>query len=178
MSAAFAHRKAHALLRSAVVALVVAFTASFSCGPTPKQRYEQEVAQASGPTLHAIESEHLRETMSELARLSLDRGPQESDTNAERQRRAEEVSKAATSMAAAAKRIPEVLDKVDLSEQHRQQFVELADRLHGEALELRRYADRKDLLEMENTLVKINQTCDSCHTAFRVLPVTNPKPGN
>ena len=178
MSAAFAHRKAYALFGFAVAALVVALIAPSSCGPTPKQQYEQQVAQARGPTLHAIESERLRVTMSELARLSLDRGPQESDTDAERQRRAREVSKVATSMASAAKRIPEVLDEVELSEQHQQQFVELADRLHGEALELRRYADRKDFLEMENTLFKINETCDSCHTAFRVLPVTNPNPGS
>jgi cytochrome c556 len=103
--------------------------------------------------------------------LSLERAPQEIDAGAEKRRRRLEVAKAAADMATAADAIPEALNDVDISDQNRARFTALASQLRNQAADLEALARDEQVLEMEAKLFEINQTCTSCHSAFRVLPV-------
>jgi cytochrome c556 len=89
----------------------------------------------------------------------------------ERSRGLQELSSVAAALARTARRIPDVLAEVELSEEHRQRFVELADRLALEATQLKQQSEKADLPNLRQTASRIAVTCDDCHTAFRVLPL-------
>jgi hypothetical protein len=50
-------------------------------------------------------------------------------------------------------------------------FRELAERLRVEALDLQSRAGRGELRSAHEALSRITSTCDSCHTAFRIMPL-------
>ena len=47
-----------------------------SCSQTPRQRYQQRLAETGEPALHAVYSERLVEVMGDLNRITLERLPQ------------------------------------------------------------------------------------------------------
>ena len=115
--------------------------------------------------------------MAELERLSLNQLPQEMDVVAERERQIGRMSPVAQAMAEAALHIPDVLKEVELSDEKQQVFIELAEKLGDQAVELHRQAERRSLIGVSQTLESIGDTCSACHGAFRVLPVsTEPAP--
>ena len=148
-----------------------------SCRQRPMEEYGRRLERTDKAALHAVHSERLRQIMAELERLSLNQLPQEMDVGAERQRQIERISPVAQSMAETATHIPDVLAEVELSDEKRQLFVDLAEKLEEQAKELRRRADRQSLSGVTEALQDIDATCSACHSAFRVLPaVTESSP--
>ncbi len=111
--------------------------------------------------------------MAELQRLSPNQLPQEMDVDAERERQIGQMSPVAQAMAEAALHIPDVLKEVELSDEKQQVFIELAEKLGDQAVELHRQAEQRSLIAVSETLESIGDTCSACHSAFRVLPVVN-----
>ncbi len=148
-----------------------------SCRQRPMEEYGRRLEKTSKAALHAVHSERLRQIMSELERLSLNQLPQEIDVSAERQRHIGQMSPVAQAMAEAALHIPDVLEEVELSDEKRQVFIDLAEKLGNQAIELHRQTEQQSLSGVSQTLENIGATCNACHSAFRVLPaVTEPSP--
>jgi cytochrome c556 len=155
-----------------LLALSVAAVACNGChGSERRLRTDDE---ASREAAHAIEDRRLRTIMDELARLRPDRLPQELDVASERRRRMREIGKAADALAATAGDIPDVLQNVTLSTADRQEFLGLAARLRGQALELDQAAAADDIASVEDLMARIDRTCDDCHGAYRVMPAARP----
>jgi len=107
-----------------------------SCTITPSQRYETRCQETPKSSLHAVQENRLREIMRDMDRLAPDQWPQEMDFNVERGQYIREASKVVTVMAATAGNFPDVTGEERFSEQDRQAFVRLAERLHDQAAAL------------------------------------------
>lgn len=158
---------------SAVAALGVL---GFSCAAPSAPPSTARPGAPSDAAIHAVHSDRLQTLMGDLSRLSLARAPQELDPGAERRRRARAVAETAADMVAAADDIPAALNDVQMTDEHRARFTALAAQLRNQAADLEALAREEQVLEMEAKLFEINQTCTSCHSAFRVLPVVPPGP--
>ena len=142
-----------------------------SCALTPRQKYERQCLETSKPALHAVQSCRLEQIMGDLDRLEPGEWPQEMDLGLARDERIREASEVAGAMAATSAGIADILEGVRLSEEDRQVFIGLADRLREEAAALDKVARRKNVPQMERAWRKIGTTCSACHSEFRVLPV-------
>lgn len=156
------------------VAAVLVTLALTSCASSPRAEYATRPADKGAPALHAVHNERLQAVMSELNHLTHDRLPQEFDIEAERDRRLAEAAEVAGAIAHTAKRIPDVLPRLDLNEEQRDRFVELSDKLEVEAFDLERLARQKSARGMEEGLDRLVAACHACHTAFRLQPVDSP----
>ncbi len=82
-------------------------------------------------------------------------------------------SPVAQATAEAALHIPDLVEEVELSDEREQVFIELAEKLGDQAVELHGQAEQRSLTGVSETLESIGDTCSACHSAFRVLPVVN-----
>jgi cytochrome c556 len=163
--------------RSFGTSAVAALSAiGLSCAAPSSQQSAARPGAPSDAAVHAVHSDRLQILMRDLSRLSLARAPQELDSGAERRRRARAVAETAADMAVAADDIPAALNDVQMADEHRARFTALAAQLRNQAADLEALAREEQVLEMEAKLFEINQTCTSCHSAFRVLPVVPPGP--
>jgi len=142
------------------------------CTLSPRQKYEQRLADTGAPALHAVHGDRLNDVMKELNSLTSEqmRLPQEMDGTAARQQQAREVSRVATKLAADAALLGNMLDETKISEQDRPAFMGFAQKLRTEALALKTAAENDDLNAMNTRLNAVITTCNACHSAFRSLP--------
>jgi cytochrome c556 len=75
----------------------------------------------------------------------------------------------ADSLSSAAQRIPLAIEGVDLGEADRRAFAVYAQTLSDQAGQLKKWANARDLEEMQRTFKSINNTCASCHIRYRDL---------
>jgi cytochrome c556 len=143
-----------------------------ACTLSPRQKYEQRLADTGAPALHAVRSDRLSDVMRELNSLTSEqmRLPQEMDGTAARQQQAGEVAKVATKLAGDAALLGDMLDGTKIPEQDRPAFMGFAQKLRTEALALKTAAEDDDLHAMNTQLDAVITTCNACHSAFRGLP--------
>ena len=121
-------------------------------------------------TRHAVESAQLRDVMSELRSLSLDRLPQELENPSSQQSRLREVVSIAAELSKASTRISGVVDEVGLTSEQQETFLALASRLGEEAQTLSDEAGRGESSLVDRTMDEVNATCVACHDLFRNPP--------
>jgi cytochrome c556 len=147
---------------------VVALVTVLGCVALRAERHADETRRPAA--VHAVRAERLREVMAELDRAVGERLPQELDAGAARALRAGEAESAADALAAAAAAIPSALEGVRIADDDARRFRELAGRLHADALALREHLRRGERDAARQSLERMRATCETCHTAFRVLP--------
>lgn len=169
MNASHNHSTGRLARRLAVGSLCLLLVA---CTLTPRQKYEQRLADTGAPALHAVHSDRLSRLMKELNNLTFEqmRLPQEMDGTVARRQRVREVSRIATTLAEDAALLRGMLDGGNVHEQDRPAFDGFARKLRTEALALRTAAEGDDLGEMNAQLREMIGTCNACHSAFRDLP--------
>lgn len=136
-------------------------------GCVPKPRSQPAMSKAA---IHAVHSERLAQLMDALSKPA-DNLPRELDVAGERQKQIAEISGIAREMAIAAARIPDVLVEVDLNQEQKRTFVDLAVQLERQARELEQHAARGNFPQVAKVREQLNETCDFCHRRFRVLPL-------
>ena len=122
--------------------------------------------------VHAIHSDKLRRIMNDLKGLADDRLPQEMDIPGAQTRHFEKISRTADAMARSAPRIKAILPELGLANDARRVFLEMADQLESNALELGRHAASGRWKETSQAVEAIKSTCDACHGLFRFPPKT------
>jgi hypothetical protein len=75
----------------------------------------------------------------------------------------------ADALASAASQIPNAVAERRMTKDARERFIEEAESLHRQALELKEAAGGKRVEQMQRTLDRINTTCFACHSQFRDL---------
>ena len=145
-----------------------------SCATPPHRRYENSLAQTEDAALHAVHDHRLRELMTAMSDIALERMPQELERDAADKVRQRDIARVAASLAEASLHIPAVLDRVRMGSEDRRVFEALAAALHDQAAALAELAEQANLPRMRTQLDKIITTCHNCHTSFRILPVVEP----
>lgn len=143
-----------------------------ACTLTPRQKYEQRLADTGAPALHAVRSDHLSDLMKALNNLTFEqmRLPQEMDGTVARRQHVREVSRVATTLADDAALLRDMLDGTKIPEQDRPAFDGFAQKLRTDALAMKAAAEQDDLSAMNTQLHQMIATCNACHSAFRALP--------
>jgi hypothetical protein len=143
-----------------------------SCSETPREQYERRLRQAEKPQQHAVHSDRLLELMAQLKHLTYSRLPQELESADLEEQRLGEIRWIARGMASAAAFIPEVLADVEMDPERAREFRELSSRLEEQCrtLEAMSAQGRGSALGLVTEFSAILDTCDRCHTRFRVLP--------
>ncbi len=137
----------------------------------PKNVDTAESASVPAPALHAVHSSKMAELMTELNKPS-SRLPQEIE--GEQADRFGEVAALAREMSKVANDIPGVLQEVDLNEKQRARFISLSSELRVRSELLADSARNRDLQGVREAIKQVNETCDACHTTFRILPKVQP----
>jgi len=160
-------RTAFLVLAAAAAPVLLAV---LSCSQTPRQQYQAELARTEEPALHAVHDDRLRELMHELDNLALKRLPQELDPETKHGPHARQVADIAASMADAADRIRASSATIELDDDEREVFNQLASTLRSQSMRLELSARDNDLPRMQQDLDQITTTCNACHSAFRAVP--------
>lgn len=129
-------------------------------------------------TRHAVDSAQLRDVMSELRGLSLDRLPQELENPGGRQSRLRETVSIAAALSNASTRISSVAADVGLNAEQQATFLAFASRLGDEARTLSGEASRGESRRLGRTMDAINATCVGCHNLFRDSPTSSEGEGS
>lgn len=136
---------------------------------------------------HWVYSAELRAIMAELDRKARTAWPQEMSggeysgegmTSEERAGLLERMSPLATELAAAARRIPDVIRDTKITPSDRSAIAALAATLGEQADDLKTRIRENSLDEARRVLRDINTTCMSCHDRFRDLcgPMDDTRP--
>ena len=136
------------------------------------------VKQSDDPALavegrHWVQDERLRSIMADLEREISTSWPQEIEeeyTTAQSAKAAKAMEEAcwlAEGLVKASSRIPDALAHVAMPEAERALFLEKADTLGRQAVELQATACAADVERMRRVLTSIRTTCHSCHDRFR-----------
>jgi cytochrome c556 len=126
---------------------------------------------------HAVSSEELQQAMKKLYRFSSKDINEKLQTEMPAPTNMIEVEKAAEDMAKTAEEIPGAIHQLDIKESDRIEFERLAAKLHDQSKELALSAKQKNLAEAKAIMIKINETCNTCHNTFR-LPPESPAKSN
>lgn len=128
----------------------------------------QLVRTDAGAAAHAVHSEDLRKAMRDLNYRSKEEVAAEIYTGTPTPTNMSHVARSADVMARTAERIPDLLGNTDLTVEERQEFVSLASRLVTQSRELKTQAQAGNAAGVRRAMDRVNATCDSCHTRFRV----------
>ncbi|MBN1489228.1 MAG: cytochrome c [Phycisphaerae bacterium] len=142
----------------------------WACGPTPRQRHEQRLADTGKPALHGVHSARLQNLMGKLRSPSFDYLPQEMNVSGNTTARYKEMATVAAGMAETASHISEVVDDLGLDEAEARLFLKMADELAAEAKVLQAAAEAKNAARVESAMDSVTATCNACHSAFRIMP--------
>lgn len=146
-----------------------------ACKETPKERYERQLRETEGPMQHAVHSDRLLELMAQLKHLTYSRLPPELEQSRLTDQRIAEIRWIASGMSSAARYIPEVLSDVELPPERAQEFRRLASELRDQCQRFEQTAmslSAETVRSVDGLVTEfadILDTCDSCHTRFRVL---------
>lgn len=133
----------------------------------------QRAEQVPRPSLHGIHSDELQAAMRELDAQASNRIFAQLYTGNRPMVELREVASAADAIAESAAHIPDALTQIELSEEERQAFLGLAEKLRVEAAQLSSDARHNDLARARAALQRMTATCNACHTAFRISPATS-----
>jgi cytochrome c556 len=112
--------------------------------------------------------------MGQLRGLTFERLPQELDRANQERARLEEASSIASALAQGADRIQGTVEEIQLSQDAREVFLKLADRLREGALKLSSQASQGQTHLVDSTMKEIRATCVDCHHLFR-SPIGAPR---
>jgi cytochrome c556 len=128
---------------------------------------EETSSETKPAARHALQSQQLKTIMSGLQTLNFERLPQELDSSSPLTRQLEEASQLAGQMAETAKRIPSVLETVQVTTEDRELFLALVQRLGNQASQLKGHTRARDLKQVNVMRQEISATCVACHILFR-----------
>jgi len=154
--------------RAAVCAAVLAL--AVACTRPTQLVYDAEVAETPVGARHAVHSERIRELMAGLDRLERGRLPQAMDVELERDRRIDDVARAARDLAESAGELADLAPKLDLDAVKREAFVGHARALERDTRALADEAPVLSVAAMRERTLAIRTDCDRCHDQFRVDP--------
>ncbi len=157
------------ILIGACCTLLVVTLGLVGCRSTPNPRSENETQVA-----HAVHSERLRALMLSMQRVGRDQWPQELDAQDEWARERQRVRSRLEALASAAGQIPSVLDEVDLPQNHRLQFKQLAENLQDEVRHFILDLDGAGPEDIRERFSTLQQRCHECHRRYKVLPLVVP----
>lgn len=140
-----------------------------ACGPTAGELYEQRLATADKPAVHAVTAAKLRELMHSLEFDPLP-DPDQAIPMAAREEKIRQASGVAAKMADTAKYIAPLADELGLKGQDKELFVKLSAKLEVQSRELSEQLAGGGRAGYQDANRQINQmqaTCQACHVLFR-----------
>jgi cytochrome c556 len=164
-------RRESIMRRAIVVASIVGAVAATvaSCAPRKSRPGDNEAASGERPyARHWIYDDDLRTAMREIERLSgAAHGVELADDPAPLTAEFQRAQGFASRLAASAEALPDAMDRIRLTSDDREAFLEQARALQKQAQNLSRAAGERRPADMQRLLDAITTTCISCHTRFR-----------
>jgi hypothetical protein len=154
-----------------LLAAAAALLLATSCEPQRQRGPDWRLADTAKPALHAVHGDRLTLAMRALNDIALERLPPEMDLRSERDVRLRRIATAAAAIAQTAEDIPEALPNIELSQAEREVFLNLADKLHDQAVQLQEDATAGRYQQVEPAFDGLLATCNACHSAFRLPPL-------
>mgnify|MGYP002630316766 CR=1 FL=1 len=149
---------------------------ALSCQSPDRVDYAERIRNSRPTEQHAVHSEQLTVVMRQLGILPNERLPQELEVNREQKWRREDAVRIFGEMARAAEAIPDILKDVNLPEEQKVLFRELAGNLKSSASKLQADAMRLTPEQIGRRFDALYENCHACHSRFRVLSLTTPRP--
>ncbi len=119
---------------------------------------------------HVIHSERLVGVMRGLQSMANERLPQELEVQSERERKIAHVKNVAKHMVSSARNLPKIMKEVNLPDDAKGKFLELATQLEQQSAALEGEASKLTIAQIRERVDTIRVTCSLCHSSFRELP--------
>ena len=128
---------------------------------------QSQYVDTRGAALHAVQNERLRAIMGEFNALMFEQMYTELELDRQRMRKARAIADAAAALNKTINELPGVLSSLQLTPEEQDIFRGLAQELQDQASQLEEYANRGEIETLRPMVLRMNTTCNACHSLFR-----------